>query len=72
MFDYETMTPKQLVAELDKYIIGQDEAKRAVAVALRNRVRRGRLPEAMRDEVSPKTSLWWDPRAWGKRKLRVG
>ena len=48
------MTPREIVAELDKYIIGQDSAKRSVAVALRNRYRRSQLPEAMRDEVTPK------------------
>ncbi|NIZ19052.1 ATP-dependent protease ATPase subunit HslU [Entomospira culicis] len=69
MFDYETMTPKQLVAELDKYIIGQDEAKRAVAVALRNRVRRGRLPEAMRDEVSPKNIIMVGSTGVGKTEI---
>ena len=43
------LTPKQVVRELDRYIIGQDEAKRAVAVALRNRYRRAQLPEELRD-----------------------
>ena len=43
------LTPKQVVRELDRYIIGQDDAKRAVAVALRNRYRRSRLPEAIRE-----------------------
>lgn len=43
------LTPKQVVRELDRYIIGQDEAKRAVAVALRNRYRRAQLPEEIRD-----------------------
>ncbi|MFQ5839329.1 MAG: HslU--HslV peptidase ATPase subunit, partial [Candidatus Methylomirabilales bacterium] len=46
----ETLTPKQIVAELDRYIIGQHEAKRAVAIALRNRWRRQRLPQELRDE----------------------
>lgn len=50
------LTPKQVVRELDRYIIGQDEAKRAVAVALRNRYRRAQLPEEIRDEIVPKTS----------------
>ena len=45
------LTPKQTVEQLDKYIIGQDEAKRTVAIALRNRYRRSRLPEEMREEI---------------------
>lgn len=52
------LTPKQTVEQLDKYIIGQDEAKRTVAIALRNRYRRSRLPEEMREEIIPKISLW--------------
>lgn len=69
MFDYETMTPRQLVMELDKYIIGQDEAKRAVAIALRNRVRRNRLPIAMRDEVSPKNIIMIGSTGVGKTEI---
>ena len=49
-----SMTPKEIVAELDKYIIGQDEAKKSVALALRNRYRRSLLPEEMREEITPK------------------
>ena len=52
----KNMTPKQIVAELDKYIIGQDEAKKYVAIALRNRYRRSLLPEEMREEISPRIS----------------
>ena len=48
-----TLTPRQIVAELDKYIIGQDQAKRMVAVAVRNRWRRQRLDPALRDEIAP-------------------
>ena len=51
------MTPKQIVAELDKYIVGQADAKRAVAVAIRNRWRRQRLPDDVRRDVSPKNIL---------------
>lgn len=51
-----TMTPREIVHELDKHIIGQDDAKRAVAIALRNRWRRMQLDEGLRDEVTPKTS----------------
>lgn len=53
----EDLTPKQIVEELDKYIVGQKEAKKAVAIALRNRWRRHKLPEDLRDEVIPKISL---------------
>ncbi|MBX6394379.1 MAG: ATP-dependent protease ATPase subunit HslU [Alicyclobacillaceae bacterium] len=62
-------TPKQIVEELDKYIIGQKEAKRAVAVALRNRYRRNRLPEDMREEVLPKNILMIGPTGVGKTEL---
>ena len=51
----EQMTPRQIVAELDKYIVGQQAAKRAVAIALRNRYRRTLLPEELRAELVPKT-----------------
>jgi ATP-dependent HslUV protease ATP-binding subunit HslU len=51
------LTPKQIVAELDKYIVGQSDAKRAVAVAVRNRWRRQQLPEHMRQDVAPKNIL---------------
>ncbi|MBQ2084622.1 MAG: HslU--HslV peptidase ATPase subunit, partial [Firmicutes bacterium] len=54
-------TPKEIVAELDKYIIGQDKAKRSVAVALRNRYRRNQLSEEMREEISPKNILMMGP-----------
>ena len=47
-------TPKQIVTELDKYIVGQANAKKAVAVALRNRYRRSKLPVEVRDEITPK------------------
>lgn len=63
------MTPKQIVAELDKYIIGQDSAKRSVAVALRNRYRRSQLPEKMRDEVTPKNILMMGPTGVGKTEI---
>lgn len=51
---FQQMTPKEIVAELDKYIIGQDKAKRSVAIALRNRYRRNLLSEEMREEITPK------------------
>jgi len=53
----EALTPKQIVEKLDLYIIGQTEAKRAVAIALRNRWRRQRVPKEMGEEISPKISL---------------
>ena len=51
-----TLTPSEIVYELDKHIIGQGEAKRAVAIALRNRWRRSQVPEPLRSEISPKNS----------------
>jgi len=63
------MTPREIVAELDKYIIGQDSAKRSVAVALRNRYRRSQLPESMRDEVTPKNILMMGPTGVGKTEI---
>src|SRR5438477_8199790 len=63
------LTPKQIVAELDKYIIGQQDAKRAVAVAIRNRWRRQQLPEAMRQDVAPKNILMIGPTGVGKTEI---
>ncbi len=65
----ENLTPKAIVAELDKYIIGQADAKRAVAVALRNRYRRQLLPEEMRAEVQPKNILMMGPTGVGKTEI---
>jgi len=65
----EDLTPKQIVAELDKYIIGQDKAKRAVAIALRNRHRRRLLGDDMRDEVIPKNILMIGPTGIGKTEI---
>ena len=65
----KNMTPKQIVAELDKYIIGQDEAKKYVAIALRNRYRRSLLPDEMREEVSPKNILMMGPTGVGKTEI---
>ncbi len=64
-----SMTPAEIVAELDKYIIGQNEAKRAVAIALRNRYRRQLLAEEMRDEVTPKNILMMGPTGVGKTEI---
>lgn len=63
------LTPKEVVNELDKYIIGQDEAKRAVAVALRNRVRRLKLDDEMKHEVKPKNLLMIGPTGVGKTEI---
>ena len=63
------LTPKQIVRELDRYIIGQDEAKRAVAVALRNRYRRAQLPQEIRDEIVPKNILMVGPTGVGKTEI---
>ncbi|MBR3053122.1 MAG: HslU--HslV peptidase ATPase subunit, partial [Firmicutes bacterium] len=57
----QQMTPKEIVAELDKYIIGQEEAKKSVAIALRNRYRRSLLSEEMREEITPKNILMMGP-----------
>ena len=63
------LTPKQIVRELDRYIIGQDDAKRAVAVALRNRYRRAQLPEEIREEIVPKNILMVGPTGVGKTEI---
>ncbi|MBR4860991.1 MAG: ATP-dependent protease ATPase subunit HslU [Firmicutes bacterium] len=64
-----SMTPKEIVAELDKYIIGQNEAKKSVAVALRNRYRRSLLSEEMREEITPKNILMMGPTGCGKTEI---
>ena len=63
------LTPREIVRELDRYIIGQDDAKRAVAVALRNRYRRAQLPDDIRDEVTPKNILMIGPTGVGKTEI---
>lgn len=65
----DALTPKQIVEELDKYIIGQSEAKRAVAIALRNRARRQMLEEDMRDEVAPKNIIMIGSTGIGKTEI---
>ncbi len=65
----ESLTPRQIVAELDKYIIGQEKAKRAVAIALRNRYRRQQLPPELRDEIMPKNILMIGPTGVGKTEI---
>ncbi|MBK5265738.1 MAG: AAA family ATPase, partial [Alphaproteobacteria bacterium] len=65
----DALTPKAIVAALDEHIIGQQDAKRAVAVALRNRWRRQHLPDALRDEVTPKNILMIGPTGCGKTEI---
>ena len=64
-----SLTPKQIVEELDKFIVGQNNAKRAVAIALRNRWRRQQLPDSLRDEVGPKNILMIGPTGVGKTEI---
>lgn len=63
------LSPKQIVNELDKYIIGQDEAKKAVAIALRNRYRRSKLPADIREEITPKNIIMQGPTGVGKTEI---
>lgn len=65
----KSLTPKQIVAELDKYIVGQDNAKKAVAIALRNRYRRALVPEEMQEEIIPKNILMIGPTGCGKTEI---
>jgi len=65
----DELKPSQIVSELDKYIIGQQKAKRTIAVAIRNRTRRKRLPEEIRDEVSPKNIIMIGPTGVGKTEI---
>ena len=64
-----TYSPREIVSELDRFIVGQNDAKRAVAIALRNRWRRQHLPEAMREEVVPKNILMIGPTGCGKTEI---
>src|SRR5438309_11553593 len=63
------MTPRQIVAELDRYIVGQDAAKRAVAIAIRNRWRRQQLPAELRKDVTPKNIIMIGPTGVGKTEI---
>jgi ATP-dependent HslUV protease ATP-binding subunit HslU len=65
----ESLTPRQIVAELDKYVIGQTQAKRAVAIALRNRMRRQKLPPDLAEEIAPKNILMIGPTGVGKTEI---
>src|SRR5512136_3108194 len=64
-----SLSPRQIVAELDKYVVGQHRAKRAVAIALRNRLRRRQLPQEMADDVAPKNILMIGPTGVGKTEI---
>ena len=63
------LSPREIVKELDKYIIGQGEAKRAVAVALRNRYRRSMLSPELREEITPKNIIMKGPTGVGKTEI---
>ena len=65
----DALTPREIVQELDKYIVGQDKAKRAVAIALRNRWRRQQLPPELREEVAPKNIIMIGPTGVGKTEI---
>src|SRR4029453_3033319 len=65
----ESLTPRQIVAELDKYVIGQAQAKRDVAIALRNRTRRQKLPADLAEEIAPKNILMIGPTGVGKTEI---
>jgi ATP-dependent HslUV protease ATP-binding subunit HslU len=67
--DVPTYSPREIVSELDRFIVGQNDAKRAVAIALRNRWRRQQLPESLRDEVVPKNILMIGPTGCGKTEI---
>ena len=69
MGKFYNLTPKEIVAELDKYIIGQESAKKSVAIALRNRHRRNQLSDEMREEVTPKNILMVGPTGCGKTEI---
>ncbi len=65
----ENFTPREIVSELDKYIVGQKDAKRSVAIALRNRWRRQQVPESLRDEIAPKNIIMIGPTGVGKTEI---
>ena len=67
--DIDQLTPSEIVARLDKYVIGQEKAKKAVAIALRNRTRRQKLPEVLRDEIAPKNIIMIGPTGVGKTEI---
>ncbi|MDJ0870047.1 MAG: ATP-dependent protease ATPase subunit HslU [Myxococcota bacterium] len=69
MTEFRTFTPREIVSELDRYVVGQREAKRAVAIALRNRWRRRQVPEDLRDEIAPKNIVMIGPTGVGKTEI---
>ena len=69
MEDTKSLTPRETVSELDRYIVGQKQAKRAVAIALRNRWRRQQLADEMKDEIAPKNIIMIGPTGVGKTEI---
>ncbi|MCH8982098.1 AAA family ATPase, partial [candidate division KSB1 bacterium] len=69
MSNLKELTPKQIVEALDKYVIGQDNAKKSVAIALRNRWRRQQVPEELRDEIYPNNIILIGPTGVGKTEI---
>lgn len=69
MAETDSLSPRKIVEELDRYIVGQKKAKKAVAIALRNRIRRQRLPEEIREEIAPKNILMIGPTGVGKTEI---
>src|SRR5512145_427966 len=69
MSEAVNLSPREIVSELDRYIVGQNDAKRAVAIALRNRWRRQQLPEGLKEEVLPKNILMIGPTGCGKTEI---
>ncbi|MCK5483558.1 MAG: HslU--HslV peptidase ATPase subunit, partial [Gemmatimonadetes bacterium] len=67
--DFASLTPRKVVEELDKYIVGQDEAKKAVAIALRNRWRRQHVEPDLRDEILPNNIIMIGPTGVGKTEI---
>src|SRR5260370_16469270 len=67
----DEMTPREIVTELDKYVVGQHAAKRAVAIALRNRMRRQKLPPDLAEEIMPKNIIMIGPTGVGKTKIAL-
>ena len=65
----KALTPPEIVEKLDKYIVGQENAKRSVAIALRNRWRRQQVPEHLRDEIAPKNIIMIGPTGVGKTEI---
>ncbi|MCK5879409.1 MAG: HslU--HslV peptidase ATPase subunit, partial [Holophagae bacterium] len=69
MKNKQELLPREIVTQLDKYIIGQDQAKKAVAIALRNRVRRLKLPQELAEDITPKNIIMIGPTGVGKTEI---